>query len=573
MTLRLRHRLVREGIACSNPAVELARVRELEVPSLKCGVDRGKVDRILAGETFTLGMDRSCLTRFEESNRTTYFGDIRPGPDDIRSVWEPARLQHLTLLIACVFEGREDLDLDAVRGFVRKTIFRWLDENPFLCGPHYISAMECGLRIPVFFYCLKCLEFASESEYRKILRAVYCHAWWISSRLSLYSSLGNHTICECVGLVFAGAIYRNTAEAGEWLETAIRLLDQELDHQILDDGGAAEQSLGYHRFILDLYWLVVDFLERNRLHDCEGFKPRLRAAESFLEAFLDEGGNLPSLGDSDGGHAVAPGVNPDRMKTEMRRDRNIQVFRDFGHTVIHTANRALLTFDHGPLGMPPLYNHGHADALSISLSMDGEQILVDSGTYRYTGESAHREYLKGTMAHNTVTVDGLDQAVQVTGFIWSNPYRTTLFRASPRGDGFLVDAGHDGYSRFHEPVFHRRAIRFFDGVHFLCKDSFSGEGAHGFTLNFHLHPDAWVKHPDDWWEIERNGRKIFLRLLGGDDFSPMQGWYSPGYGMLRQSTVLRCIKWGTPDAIEFTTAICTGSVPDRRRVDEIAGEL
>jgi hypothetical protein len=575
MVIGLRNRLIRNSIVFSSPLLAAsARIRELKPPSLECNVDSDKVGKILAGETFTLGANKSCLAQFENRNRGIFFADIKAQcSDDIRAFWEPARLQNLAILTACILEGREDLDLISIRSFVRESVLQWLGDNPFLCGPHYMSAMECGLRIPVFFYCLKCLEFTSESEYQRVLKAVYLHAWWIFRRLSLYSSLGNHTICECVGLVFAGAIFRNTAEGTRWFKSALAILKRELHHQILDDGGPAEQSLGYHRFILDLYWLTVDFLEKNELFDCSDFKPQLMRAESFLDAFEDHGGYLPALGDSDDGYAVAPNIAPDKIKMGGGSGKDIHVFERSGYTVITTQNRVLLTFDHGPLGMPPLYNHGHADALSLTLSKDGEQILVDPGTYRYNGEPPYRKYFKGTRAHNTVTVDGLDQAVQETGFIWSRPFSTELFRAFSRGDGFLVEAGHNGYSRLHEPVTHRRTILFFGGINFLCKDTFSGQGVHGFELNFHLHPDSCVKHLGEWWEIEKKGRKIFIMLFGQYGLSPVRGWYAPVYGTLLESTVLSSTRWGTPDEIIFTTVICTETTLDERRLNGIAADF
>jgi len=86
----------------------------------------------------------------------------------------------------------------------------------------------------------------------------------VSRNLALYSSLGNHTVCECIGLVFGGAVFRETGEGKKWLSRGCTLLEKELSHQILDDGGPAEQSLNYHRFVLDLYWLACGFLEKNR---------------------------------------------------------------------------------------------------------------------------------------------------------------------------------------------------------------------------------------------------------------------------------------------------------------------
>ena len=103
--------------------------------------------------------------------------------------------------------------------------------------------------------------------------------------------------------------FQFSPEGKAWLNRGIKLLQQELYHQILDDGGPAEQSLGYRRFILDLYWLVVDFLEKNRLHDCTDWKPRLVLGENFLKAFQDGRGHLPAIGDSDDGYAVAQGFN------------------------------------------------------------------------------------------------------------------------------------------------------------------------------------------------------------------------------------------------------------------------
>ena len=93
---------------------------------------------------------------------------------------------------------------------------------------------------------------------------------------------------------------------------------------------------------------------------------------------------MPSIGDSDDGHAIAPGAAPcgGRRKSPAAP---VATFPESGYTVVRGPDELVLTFDHGPLGMPPLYNHGHADALSITLSLNGKPILVDPGTYRYNG--------------------------------------------------------------------------------------------------------------------------------------------------------------------------------------------
>ena len=546
-------------------------VSVLRVPTLVCKATPEMVMEVLNGRVQSLGADPIDLAVWENRHRETFFSDVKlqaADMTDIRAIWEPARLQHLTILLAFMTDNPSFDMANKAESFCDDAVQRWIETNPFLFGPHYLSAMECGLRIPVFFFCLKLLYPENPPKSHCILEAIYQHAWWISKRLSLYSSLGNHTIAESVGLIFAGAIYRKTREGEYWLDRGLRLLKKELKHQILEDGGPAEQSLNYHRFVLDLYWLCFDFLNKNNLVDCTDLKGRLIRGEDFLSAFQDESGHFPSIGDSDDGYAVAPGIAPARWRNGHKK-AGITLYKDSGYTVIRNKNGLVLTFDHGPLGMPPFFNHGHADALAITLSKDMKRILVDPGTYRYNGVPEWRSYFKGTMAHNTVTIDRLDQAVQETGFIWSKPYNTRFQDSSEHVDGFLVSAIHDGYTRLKEPVWHKRSVFFFQETNFLIRDSFFGDGTHDFQLNYHLHPEVTLTKVKDWWLIDNQGAKVFVRFVDEHDFllvngqeHPPLGWYAPSYGIKKKTHVLTRIKRGSPRETVFVTAICTDSPLD-----------
>ena len=420
--------------------------------------------------------------------------------------------------------------------------------------------MECGLRIPVFLHALVLFPNLSDADRRKIIHTIYEHAWLISRRLSLYSSLGNHTICECMGLIFASLLFRSTGEGREWLEKGIHLLDTEISHQILDDGGPAEQSMNYHRFVLDLYWMVVGLLEKNDLYDCLAWKQRLLRGETFMAAFTDRQGNIPSIGDSDDGHAIAPGLMPERP-TVVVDEKTYQSFPAAGYTIIRGRSKTRMIFDHGPLGMAPLYNHGHADALSIILYKEETPLLIDPGTYRYNGVPQWREYFKSTRAHNTVTIDGLDQAVQETGFIWSRPYSVDGYAAHEAASGVDVQARHNGYSRIRHPVWHKRAISI-DHNRYTIVDTFEGSGVHDYELNFHLHPDAVAFSNGSEWVIDNSHVTCTIALKDGSEFrhfkgqiEPILGWFSPAYGVKRETTVLSCWKRGRPEGVSFLTEI------------------
>ncbi len=557
------------------PRIDFKNIKDLQLPSICGEASERLVQKVLNGECFTLNTDLTAIREIEDTWRPTYIDDIKMSDQDpdVRSVWESARLQHIAILINYIIQNENSEFSDNVKHFTKSAILKWINENPFLYGLHYISAMECGLRIPLIFYCLKVIDNLNAGEFQLILDTLYRHAWWVSNHLSLYSSRGNHTVAEATGLVFGGAVFRNTAEGRRWLTEGFELLKKELDHQIVKDGGPAEQSLNYHRFVLDLYWLAIDFLKKNNLHDCDEFEERLIKAEHFITAFKDARGGLPSIGDSDDGYAIAPGLYPRRTHPDNKK-RKIQTFSKSGYTIVNDKN-VVLTFDHGPLGMAPLYNHGHADALSITLSVDGQKILVDPGTYRYNGEPKFRKYFRGTRAHNTITVDGQDQAIQETGFIWSHPYHVKLLGIPEHYGQFLINAEHDGYTRLEEPVRHRRDVLFFDDSCFLIKDSFKGKGLHDFEINFHLHPEADLIKQNSWWQINNDGERIYMRLLENKDFliiggskEPIHGWYSPRYGTKLKCNVMSCRQSGFPHEISFVTAICTEALIDMQKIQD-----
>ncbi|MCA1795282.1 MAG: heparinase II/III family protein [Desulfobacteraceae bacterium] len=539
------------------PAVDRSHIKTIRSPEIihlaPTKASDAFVDEKIRFEAFEAKHNQNFFTRIK-------FGDPAP---DIRSVWESARLQNITKNLF----ARDTPAADDVITQLAEHVISWIKNNPFLYGVHYLSPMELGLRIPVFFFVLKRLGQDEKEKYEIILSAIYSHAWWVSKNMALYSSLGNHTVCECVGLIFAGSVFKKSKKGGNWLKKGCRLLEQELFHQILEDGGPAEQSLDYHRFVLDLYWLSVDFLESNQYYDCSGWKDRLRKGELFWQTFLIKKHETPSIGDSDNGYALGPKLMPNRQTestVDPHEDQDViyRKFTDAGYSVINYRDGLFLTFDHGPLGMAPLYNHGHADALSITLYKDGVPFLIDPGTYRYNGVSGYRTYFKSTRAHNTVCVDGLDQARQLTGFIWDCPYESKLQTVIEDRDTICLKALHNGYGRLQSPVIHHREITVKDGLFCLINDWFSGEGGHEFELHFHLDPNVRVAIKGEWVVLQNQGKTILLNqpdidfdIIRGRN-NPLLGWFSPEYGVLEKTTTLHAVLNGQAEQMNFTTLIC-----------------
>ena len=134
--------------------------------------------------------------------------------------------------------------------------------------------------------------------------------------------------------------------------------------------------------------------------------------------------------------------------------------------------------DCGPLGYLGIADHGHADALAITLSVAGEECLVDPGTWSYSQAPAWRDYFRGTSAHNTVRVDGVDQSVSGGRFMWLRKAQARIDRM-PRSPGdFDFRGSHDGYLRLDDPVRHRRSVRFKDAT-LVVRDELAAKQAPG----------------------------------------------------------------------------------------------
>jgi hypothetical protein len=385
------------------------------------------------------------------------------------------------------------------------------------------------------------------------------HAGFIARRLSLHSSTGNHTIAECAALVYAGALFPEFDKARDWVSTGAALLEREAPRQILADGGGLEQAFWYHAFVVDLYGLVDAALR----HRGRWVSPVIRYAWSrgcdFLRAFADEPASLPPVGDEDGGFALSPWLRLS-WQAHAARTPGLSTFES-GYSLIRTEE-SLLVFDHGPLGMPPSYGHGHADALSVILRCGGCDVLIDPGAYTYTGDPAWRAYFRGTRAHNTVTVDEEDQARQDTAFQWSRPCAAELVRSEPRADGSVaLLARHDGYQRL--GVEHWRGILSRPSGTWLIWDYLTGHGTHCLDLHWHLGVEA-VERPDG---VLFSGPPPIasLTVSGGTlavqrgETSPISGWRSRCYGHKEPATTLR-VRFEGPLPHEFVTQLAPDHV-------------
>ena len=532
-------------------------------------------DAVLTGEMELLGVKRPPGSRtdwaLDPTTQTqwpvdTFTFDIQirnmPPGKEMKVAQELNRWQHLQILaLAANRLGRED-----AREAVFADLESWIDANPPFRGFNYVAGIEVASRIASLLVILGLAGPAPDRLHAKLWRTFRAHGLWTARYPSLYSSANNHLMAELAALHALASLAPELPESSQWLHETSSGLEREAARQILADGVTAEQSPTYQAYTME--WLL---LARQAAHHDGRALPqvdqRLQAGAAFLTSIMDSQGNFPHIGDHDGGvvmrfalgelpHVrsvcgVVAGITarpelfpvgwvPDarssvfgapRLEVQEAARRS-RTFREGGYTALHNQ-RSMLVFDHGPLGFNT-GGHGHADALAVWLHLDGEPILIDTGTFKYNGADAARRYIRSTAAHNTLTVDEQDQSQMTGAFNWGRRANVTFLSAQLTGEGGFVDAEHDGYRRL--GVRHRRSVLLENGG-LVIADDLQGSDRHRICAAFHFAPDLELAlRPNEVIVKRAGGRILSLRppeearvSVHRQSDRPDAGWYSPRY--------------------------------------------
>jgi hypothetical protein len=167
-------------------------------------------------------------------------------------------------------------------------------------------------------------------------------------------------------------------------------------------------------------------------------------------------------------------------------------FKDGGYYVMRdgwTPASNYLLISCGPHGALSC-GHSHADALSFDAAVRGRTLLVDPGTYTYTGSAEWRDAFRGTAAHNTLVIDDEPQSVPGGPFNWQHAAegRARAWMSHERFDYF--EGEHDGYARLSVPATHERSILFLKHDYWIVRDRVRSAGAHRYELRFHFARDS-----------------------------------------------------------------------------------
>jgi hypothetical protein len=143
--------------------------------------------------------------------------------------------------------------------------------------------------------------------------------------------------------------------------------------------------------------------------------------------------------------------------------------------------RSQILVDSGPFGFGGA-GHSHADCLSVTVRSGARDLLIDPGTYTYISDPELRNRFRGTGFHNTIRIDGLDQADPAGPFRWENKPRVSLNQWLTEGNTAYLDAS----CAYRDFTHRRRVFCVIDEWLFVLDEVTGPEGLHQVEQFWHL---------------------------------------------------------------------------------------
>jgi hypothetical protein len=494
---------------------------------------------------------------------------------DIKRVWELSRCQHFAVL-------GEAYALTGDEKYAREWVAQmsdWERENPPLMGPNWMVPMEASIRIvnwiwgPAFMGDSPAFDASAQSVFRK---GVLSHARFVLRHLERY---GNHRFSNFVGLVFCGVCCPEFKEAADWRRAGMAGLCGELAKQVGSDGCHFEGSLPYHRLVLEMAASCALLLERNgEALPAEAMAEIGRMLE-FSAAALEPNGFAMQVGDADDGrlqeltpldkrdhgyllHLGAVLTGESRHKTADKPHPEAfwlmgedglaayeqlplagapspsRAFADSGFYVMRSNRIHVFVSCRRPHALDT-GAHAHNDHLSFTLSLDGQEVIVDAGTGTYTGDLGERHRFRGSAAHNTVTVNGaeINPIKESDPFRLKDEARCRVVEWECAEREVALTAEHDGYARLGVRVQRRFVLD--RAAHVLrIRDRVEGKGEHEVVWRFLFAPETQAVLDRGIVRLTAGGAETVIQLPAGLECRIDPGLYSPSYGVRQRTSRL-----------------------------------
>lgn len=387
---------------------------------------------------------------------------------DVKFTWESARHRDLVVLArASVLEpdGPWLAHLESM-------LVRWCRECRPEQGVNWYSSLELALRAIAWSQVLRLvgerLHGGLRAELDDQLVASARHIM-VELPYTMTSMKNNHLLGDGLGLVVLGKMFPDHPGAGRWRSMGDRLMLKQLGRHMLPDGSMIEDSLSYHRFVLEM------FIVRVLVGDAPDSVARaMSTAAEHLATLGVLDGDVPQYGDWDEGRVLADSAPPGDVAGAALLARHLagrstpaSAWEDYDELAWYAAASStaepestrpdgLWTSGHfsgarrGPwavwLKRSLTPSHQHADLTSVWIQHDGSWVTRDPGTGTYNGPLHVRDGFRTSAAHPVWRPDGGDLLEPHRAFRWQRSTVPTGSAAVEVPSGTILAVWHEGFS-------------------------------------------------------------------------------------------------------------------------------
>ena len=500
------------------------------------------------------------------------FGDYEYG--DIKMIWEASRFGVAYLLVRAYWRTGDNEYAELFWQLVEN----WRLHNPPELGPNWKCGQETSFRVMAWCFALYGFMEAPASTPGRVAglaQMLATFGYRIAGNLGYaLAQQNNHGISEGLGLWTLATLFPEFKEAKRWDQKGRSVLEAQARALIYDDGSFSQHSFNYQRLMLHDYVWVVRLGEILGQPFSTELRQRLDTSAELLFQVQDEyTGQAPDYGQNDGAlilpldNCAFGDYRPITQSVKYAcTGRRLYESGPWDEDLLWLFGPQALESPHAPVSRHdlnaddggyytlrsttgfvftrcPQFRHrpGHADLLHVDLWWQGQNIVVDPGTFSYNAPAPWDNALARTAYHSTVSVDGTDQMERIGRFLWL-PWARGRVRTrwqQPGGVWAYWEGEHDGYARLPSPVWHRRGILRGPGV-WIVLDALTSAGNHDYRLHwlFSDLPYVWDEQgrcmelttPAGPYRAHFTASKPInaLSLVRADRASP-RGWIAPGY--------------------------------------------
>lgn len=368
---------------------------------------------------------------------------------DIKDYWELNRFVFVYSLINAYQLTNDSKYADK---FI-ELVLDWIEKNKFEYGVNFKCSQETSFRCLNWLLGLLHLNILENypRESKIILESIFKQSYHVKELMpySVNCVKNNHTLNEALFLYIIGGYFKFPS-SNKIHKLGKNIYNDALNKQVLSDGSYIQNSHNYHRLML-LSAGMFKYFEKKQNDLSPASTQAILKATKFLKHFILRNGDVPNYGANDGS------IPFNFLNTEYRdfkfcidfvykvfsdeyyygdynigldawfNSKNIaaqkqqnekngsKFFQKGGYLILKNNNKKLFM-----RVMDGKRRPGQPDNNSIDLWNGDKNLIIDTGSYKYSAKREVLDYFKGSKGHNYLRINNEEPMNRITQFMYSN---------------------------------------------------------------------------------------------------------------------------------------------------------